>query len=237
MHTLGLLGGMSWESTATYYKLINEGVQQRLGGLHSAPLVLWSVDFAGVEELQRAGAWNEAGRRLGDLGDRLRLAGAERIILATNTMHAVAGVVAERSGLQLIHIGSSIAKALRSNGVRCPLLLGTRYTMEMAFLPDAIRNDGFVDSVVTPDPDDRSWINDVIFDDLCVGTIDPVKRNKMLRLIERYEEGSGTDGVILGCTELNLLVGPDDVSGPVIDSTTAHAQDSVDFVVSADSKG
>ncbi|SDG52376.1 aspartate racemase [Limimonas halophila] len=230
MRTLGLLGGMSWESTALYYRRINELVRERLGGLHSAPLVLWSVDFAGIEALQAAGDWDAAGRQLADCGRRVAAAGAEALVLCTNTMHVVADRVAAGSGLPLIHIADATAGAVRAAGCTRPLLLATRYTMEQDFYLGRLRREHGLD-VRVPGEEDRETVHRAIFDELCVGVASPAAKAAYLDIVARAEREQGVDSVILGCTEVGLLIGADDLALPVFDSAELHVRAAVDFLI------
>ena len=228
LRTLGLLGGMSWESTAIYYRALNEGVRDRVGGLHSAPLRMWSCDFAEVAALQTAGQWAEAGAILADAARALEASGAEAIMICCNTMHEVAGAVAEATSVPLIHIADATGIALAAHGVRRPLLLGTRYTMDMAFIsgPLATRFDL---ETTTPDEVDRTALHTLIYDELCQGVLTPVARAWLIALIEKGV-ANDADSVILGCTELGLLVRQGDVSVPLCDTATAHIVAALDFI-------
>lgn len=231
MRTMGLLGGMSWESTAVYYRLMNQGVAARRGGLHSAPLRLASVDFAEVAALQRAGAWQQAGELLGRTGAGLRAAGAQALLIATNTMHKVADTVVRESGLPLLHIGDATGQALRAAGVRRAGLLGTRFTMEDGFLARHL-NEGYGIEVAVPAEADRAEVHRIIFDELCRGVQHDSSRATFARIIGALAE-SGCDAVILGCTEISLLVDPA-VPGwpvPLFDTTALHAQAAVDWML------
>ncbi len=228
MRRIGLIGGMSWESTATYYRMINEGVRQRCGGLASADLVLHSLDFSAVVALQQADRWEEAGALLGAAGKGLAAAGAERVLICTNTMHLVADAVARRSGVPLIDIIDETAAALRADGRRRPLLLATRYTMEQGFYAARMRRHGI--DMVTPDAAGRADVHEVIFGELCRGDIRPASR-ELFHDIVRRSLPLGIDSVILGCTEISLLVGPDSLCVLGYDSTAIHAQAAVQFAL------
>ena len=222
MKTLGLLGGMSWESTLVYYRLLNQGVARRPGGLHSAPLLLHSMDFAQVAALQRAGDWDEAARRLGEAGRGLRQAGAQALI-ATNTMHLVAEPVRQAAGLPLLHIADATGAALRAAGHRRVGLLGTRFTMEQRFLRDHLLQ-GYGIDAVAPEAADRECVHQVIFDELCRGIVSPASRAAYLGVIDRLAE-RGCTAVALGCTEIGLLLPPDTPSAvPLFDTTVLHAE-------------
>ena len=229
MRTLGLLGGMSWESTLPYYRAINEGVRDRLGGLHSARLVLHSVDFADIELLQREDRWDEASALLADATRGLARAGAEGIVLCTNTMHRVAPAVEAACGLPLLHIGDAIGAAVRTAGISRVGLLGTRFTMEHDFLRGRLAARHGVEALV-PDAPDRALVHRVIYEELCRGRfLDPARaafRAVMARLVT-----AGAQGIVLGCTEIGLLVGPADASVPLFDTTALHAAMAVDFAL------
>jgi len=229
MRTIGLLGGMSWESTATYYKLINEGVRAARGGLASADILLRSVNFEEIVALQRANRWDEAGRSLGDAARSLERAGAEAILICTNTMHLVADQVSETCDAPLIHIIDETARDLLQAGKRKPLLLATRYTMEHGFYGAYMRTHGI--DVLTPERADRDRCHSIIFDELCQGVVSRRSRQALRAMTERGR-AMGADSVILGCTELGLSVGHDDLSLPCFDSTHIHAEAAVRFALS-----
>lgn len=230
MRTLGVLGGMSWESTAEYYRLLNRGIADRLGGLHSARLVMHSVDFAEVAALQRTGDWRAAGRLLGNAAAGLERAGAEAIVLATNTMHQVASDIEHSVGIPLIHIVDPTGEAMSSKRVRRAGLLGTRYTMELPFWRERLRDRYGIDLIV-PDEDDRALVHRVIFDELCRGRIDSTSRAEYVAVTERLRN-MGAEAVIFGCTEIGLLLSQDDVALPAFDTTTLHAAAAVNFSLS-----
>ena len=227
MRTLGILGGMSWESTAEYYRLINRGIAERLGGLHSARLMMHSVDFAEVAEMQRSGNWRAAGATLGEAAAGLERIGAEAIVLATNTMHQVAADIERAVGIPLIHIVDPTGEALTRHGVRRAGLLGTRYTMELPFWRERLRERYAIDLVV-PDEADRALVHRVIFDELCVGRIDADSRAQYVAVTERLQD-AGAEAVIFGCTEIGLLLRPEHVSLPAFDTTALHAAAAVSF--------
>jgi aspartate racemase len=227
MRTLGILGGMSWESTAEYYRLINRGVAERLGGLHSARLLMHSVDFADVAALQRAGDWRSAGAMLGETARRLESIGADAIVLATNTMHQVAGDIEAAIGVPLIHIVDPTGEALARQGVRRAGLLGTRYTMELPFWRERLGERYGIDLAVPGDAD-RALVHRVIFEELCVGRIDADSRAQYVAVTERLRE-DGAEAVIFGCTEIGLLLKPEQVSLPAFDTTALHAAAAVSF--------
>jgi aspartate racemase len=227
MRTLGILGGMSWESTAEYYRLINRGVAERLGGLHSARLLIHSVDFADVSALQRAGDWRAAGTMLGDAARQLESIGATAIVLATNTMHQVAGDIEAAIGVPLMHIVDPTGEALAQQGIHRAGLLGTRYTMELPFWRERLRERYGIDLVV-PGEADRALVHRVIFDELCVGRVDAGSRAQYVAVTERLRD-DGAEAVIFGCTEIGLLLRPEHVSLPAFDTTALHARAAVSF--------
>ncbi|WP_332771230.1 aspartate/glutamate racemase family protein [Phenylobacterium sp.] len=226
MRTLGLLGGMSAESTTTYYQALNQQVRERLGGLHSAQLVLWSVDFAPIAAMQAEGDWDGAGAALAEAAARLEGAGAEAILLCTNTMHKVAPAIEARVGIPLIHIGDATARAVRARGCSRPLLLATRFTMEQDFYKDRLRGHG-VEPLV-PDQADRDRLHAIIYDELCQGVVDVGSKRQALAMIAK---ATGADSVIFGCTEVGLLLSQADIELPVIDSTLVHVEAGVDFML------
>jgi len=228
MRTLGLLGGMSWESTLPYYRIVNERVRERLGGLHSAKLVLHSVDFAEIEALQHAGDWGAAGAQLADAARGLRLAGAEAIVVCTNTMHLVAPAIEAAVDIPLLHIADATAQRIRAAGLSRVALLGTRFTMEQAFYRERIETAGI--EVLTPDAAQRERVHRAIYDELCLGRIVDASRDDyrgiMAGLVAR-----GAQGVILGCTEIGLLVGEGDAAVPLFDTARIHAEAAADWAL------
>ena len=229
MKTIGLIGGMSFESTAVYYRLINETVRARRGGLASADILLHSVNFAEIVEMQKAGRWNLATKVLADSARRLEAAGASCVLICTNTMHLIADEVAGAVRIPLIHIIDETAAALRAQGLRRPLLLATRYTMEHGFYTDRMKTLGI--DIVIPDSEDRAAMHDIIFSELCAGSVRTDSRHRALAMIEKAR-AAGADSVILGCTEICLLLDPETLPLPCIDSTTVHARAAVDFAFS-----
>ena len=221
MRTIGLIGGMSWESTAVYYRLINTMVRERLGGLHSADILLRSLDFEQVAALQRAGDWAGAGVMLGDVAATLVRAGAGNVLICTNTMHLVADEVAARPGVRLIHVIDETAAVVRAAGCRQPLLLATAYTMEHGFYAARMAAHGV--QIRVPDAADRATLHAMIFDELCCGVIRAESRVWLMGLIALGLD-AGADGVILGCTEIGLLLDPDTLGCPGFDSTVIHAR-------------
>lgn len=228
MRTLGLLGGMSWESTVPYYRIINERVRARLGGLHSAKLVLHSVDFAEIEALQHAGDWGAAGTLLAVAAGGLRSAGAEAIVLCTNTMHLVASAIETAVDIPLLHIADATAKRIRAVGLARVALLGTRFTMEQAFYRERIEAAGI--AVMTPDQAQRERVHRVIYDELCLGRTLDASRGDYRAIIADLV-ARGAQGVILGCTEIGLLVGEDDADVPLFDTARIHAEAAADWAL------
>ena len=203
MKTIGLIGGMSWESTQTYYRLINQKVRDQLGGFHSARLVLYSVDFAEIERLQRQGDWAASARILQAAGQSLEAAGADFLVLCTNTMHKVADKLEQAVGIPLLHIADATAQVLKDDGISCVGLLGTRFTMEQTFYIDRLRAKGI--EVLVPDESQRALVHGVIFDELCQGVIRVDSKAGYLEIIDSLA-ARGAEGVVLGCTEISLLI-------------------------------
>lgn len=229
MKTIGVIGGMSCESTALYYARMNEEVRRRLGGLHSAQCLTWSVDFAEIVALQGEGRWDEAGRRLADIATRLEGAGAEVLLIATNTMHKVADEVSGAVSIPLIHIADATAARIVAAGFARPGLIATAYTMEQSFYRDRLR-EGFGLDAITPDADDRALVHAIIFDELCRGVITPQSR-AAFEAVSRRLVAAGADCLILGCTEVTMLLGADNVSVSVFDTTAIHVDAAVDFAL------
>jgi aspartate racemase len=226
---IGLLGGMSWESSAEYYRLVNEATRERLGGLHSADCLLRSVDFAAIAELQRAGRWDEAGALLAGEARALVDAGAELLVLCTNTMHKVADAIAGAVDVPFVHIADTTAEAVRSSGFERVGLLATGYTMEQDFYVGRLRDRHGLD-VLVPGAADRRIVHDVIYDELCVGVVSDDSREQYRRIM-RELAGRGAEGILLGCTEIDLLVGQDDSPVPVFDTTRLHAERAVELAL------
>jgi len=222
MKTLGLIGGMSWESTIPYYRIINETIRERLGGLHSARLILYSVDFHAIERLQHAGAWDEAGTILSDAARSLEAVGAEGLALCTNTMHKVAAAIEAAVTIPLLHIADPTAAAVKQGGLGTVGLLGTKFTMEQDFYRGRLlARHGL--TVIIPDPADREIVHRVIYEELCQGDLRAESRAQYRAIMQRLVE-KGAEGIILGCTEIALLVRPDDAPGPLFDTTGLHAR-------------
>ncbi len=220
MKTIGLLGGMSWESTVSYYQIINRVVKQRLGGFHSAKCLLFSVDFAAIETCQAEGRWDDAAAILADGARSLERGGADFLLICTNTMHKVAPQVAAAVGIPLLHLAEVTADELLRRGMTRAALLGTRYTMEEDFYSGVLQRRGI--EVLTPDAEERRMINDVIFKELCMGRIEDASRQKFLTVIDGLRR-QGAQGIVLGCTEIGLLVRPQDTDAPMLDTTLLHA--------------
>lgn len=229
MKTIGLIGGMSWESSLDYYRLINQGVKARLGGFHSARIILLSVDFAEIEEVQRENQWAEAGQLMAEAGRTLQNAGADVIVLCTNTMHQCTEDITSTLRVPFIHIADPTAEAIIEAGIKTIGLLGTRFTMERDFYRGRL-TDNFGLHVLVPDEKDREIIHRVIYSELVMGRNNPVSRNEYLRIIEKLVQ-AGAQGVILGCTEIGQLVKAEDVNIPLFDTTLIHAQAVVDFAL------
>ncbi len=222
MKTIGLIGGMSWESTVPYYRLINEAVKDRLGGLHSAKIILYSVDFHDVERFQQAGDWETAGTLLASAACSLEGAGAEFLVLCTNTMHKVADRIEATVTIPLLHIADPTAVAIKQAGFSTVGLLGTRFTMEQAFYRERL-SDRHGLQVVVPNAEDREAIHRIIFDELCLGTVLPESRNAYRSIMGRLA-AQGAEAIILGCTEISLLVSQEDSKVPLFDTTALHAR-------------
>lgn len=224
MKTIGLIGGMSWESTVTYYQLINRAVRERLGGLHSAKIVLWSVEFDEIERCQSSGDWAKAARILADCAKGLEAAGVDMVLICTNTMHKVADETAAAVSVPLLHIAEATGRALGRDGVKRVALLGTKYTLTDPFYKDRLATQGF--EVMIPSAADVEMVNRVIFEELCVGVVKPESKAAFLRVIEDLRK-QGAEAVILGCTEIGMLVSQADTDLPVYDTTVIHAEEAV----------
>jgi aspartate racemase len=221
MKTIGLIGGMSWESTVPYYRQINQTIKQQLGGLHSAKLVLYSVDFHEVERLQHAGDWDAAGVMMADAARALQAAGADFIVLCTNTMHKVAPAIEGAVSIPLFHIADPTAADIKRAGMRKIGLLGTRFTMEQPFYKDRLRELHGLE-VVVPAPAERDIVHRIIYEELCLGKVLDASRDEYRRIIAGLVQ-QGAEGIILGCTEISLLVAQQDASVPLFDTTSIHA--------------
>lgn len=229
MKTIGLIGGMSWESSQEYYRIINETARERLGGLHSARSLMFSFDFAEIEELQHAGNWEEATRRMVGAAQSLEKGGADFLLICTNTMHKMAKEVQDGVEISLLHIADPTGQAIKEQGITKIALLGTKYTMEHDFYKGRLQSE-FGLEVVVPDEADRQTVHDVIYDELCVGVVREESKQKYQQVIERLK-AQGAEGVILGCTEITLLIQQTDTDLPVFDTTRIHAEAAVDLAL------
>ena len=228
MKTIGLIGGMSWESTITYYQLLNEAAKDRLGGLHSAKILLYSVDFFEIEALMSRGEWDRAAELLGGVAKRLEQAGADCVLICTNTLHKVAPQVQSQITVPLLHIAEAAAEALLARGVTRVGLLGTKYTMTQEFYRDKLIARGV--EVIIPEGDEIEMVNRVIFDELCLGIVKDDSRAAYLSVIDNLKS-RGAEAILLGCTELGLIVSQEDVSLPLFDTTVIHAKAASDFAL------
>jgi aspartate racemase len=229
MKRIGLLGGMSWESSIEYYRLVNEITRDRLGGLHSSDCLLRSVDFAEIELLQHEGRWDEAGARLADEARALAGAGAQLLVLCTNTMHKVADQITAVVDIPFVHIADTTARAVRAAGLHTVGLLATGYTMEQDFYVGRLRDMHGLE-VLVPDAVDRRIVHDVIYDELCVGVVRETSRDEYRRIMGELAQ-RGARGILLGCTEIDLLVSPEDSPVPVFDTTRLHAERAVELAI------
>ena len=221
LKTIGLIGGMSWESTVTYYKIINETVKERLGGLHSAKCILYSVDFQEIEECQANGNWEKSGEILGEAAYNLEKAGADFIVICTNTMHKVVNQIKEKISIPILHIAEMTAEKILEKGLKNIALLGTKYTMEQDFYKSKLIEKGI--NVIIPDKNDIEIINEVIYDELCLGTINSDSKKKFLEIVDKLRN-KGAEGIILGCTEIGLLIKNEDTDVPLFDTAIIHAE-------------
>ncbi|UFJ40809.1 aspartate/glutamate racemase family protein [Brevibacillus humidisoli] len=232
MKTIGLLGGMSWESTTIYYRLLNQHVKERLGGLHSAKCLLYSFDFEEVQRLQHQGQWEEAGDLLARTARLLEGAGADFLVICTNTMHKVAEQIQQEVSLPLLHIADATAERIRKNGLGKVGLLATGFTMEQDFYKGRLHQKYGLD-VLVPEPRDREVVHQIIYQELCRGVIKPDSRQRYREIISRLVE-QGAEAIILGCTEITLLVNQDDSPVPLFDTTAIHAEAAVDWALAVD---
>ena len=221
LKTIGLIGGMSWESTVTYYKIINETVKEKLGGLHSAKCILYSVDFQEIEECQANGNWEKSGEILGEAAYNLEKAGADFIVICTNTMHKVVNQIKEKISIPILHIAEMTAEKILEKGLKNIALLGTKYTMEQDFYKSKLIEKGI--NVTIPDKNDIETINEVIYDELCLGTINFNSKKKFLEIVDKLRS-KGAEGIILGCTEIGLLIKNEDTDVPLFDTAIIHAE-------------
>ncbi len=220
MKTIGLIGGMSWESTIPYYEIINEKIKEQLGGLHSAKIVLYSVEFDEIEKCQSSGQWDKSAEILGDAARKLEAAGADFILICTNTMHKVAPQIQSRITIPIVHIADATADELEKGGIKNVALLGTKYTMTQDFYKSKLIDRGF--NVIIPNDEDIELVNDVIFNELCLGNIRAESKNAFGQIIEKLK-AMGAEAVILGCTEIGGLVKQKDSVLPIYDTTMIHA--------------
>ena len=221
LKTIGLIGGMSWESTVTYYKIINETMKEKLGGLHSAKCILYSVDFQEIEECQANGNWEKSGEILGEAANNLEKAGADFIVICTNTMHKVVNQIKEKISIPILHIAEMTAEKILEKGLKNIALLGTKYTMEQDFYKSKLIEKGI--NVIIPDKNDIEIINKVIYDELCLGIINSNSKKKFLEIVDKLRS-KGAEGIILGCTEIGLLIKNEDTDVPLFDTAIIHAE-------------
>ena len=221
LKTIGLIGGMSWESTVTYYKIINETVKEKLGGLHSAKCILYSVDFQEIEECQANGNWEKSGEILGEAANNLEKAGADFIVICTNTMHKVVNQIKEKISIPILHIAEMTAEKILEKGLKNIALLGTKYTMEQDFYKSKLIEKEI--NVIIPDKNDIEIINKVIYDELCLGIINSNSKKKFLEIVDKLRN-KGAEGIILGCTEIGLLIKNEDTDVPLFDTAIIHAE-------------
>lgn len=220
MKTIGLIGGMSWESTIPYYRIINQTIAQRLGGLHSAKILMYSVDFDEIEHLQVSGEWDKSGYILGEVAQKLEKAGAEFIVLCTNTMHKVVPIMETYISIPLLHIAEATIRALNAQNIKTIGLLGTRYTMEQDFYKERLIKQGL--SVLIPDENERVEMNRIIFEEHCQGTLSEKSKSTVLQYVESLHK-KGAEGIILGCTEIGLLIQQNNTRVPLFNTTEIHA--------------
>ena len=228
LKTIGLIGGMSWESTVTYYKIINETVKEKLGGLHSAKCILYSVDFQEIEECQANGNWEKSGEILGEAAYNLEKAGADFIVICTNTMHKVVNQIKEKISIPILHIAEMTAEKILEKGLKNIALLGTKYTMEQDFYKSKLIEKGI--NVIVPDKNDIEIINKVIYDELCLGIINSNSKKKFLEIVDKLRS-KGAEGIILGCTEIGLLIKNEDTDVPLFDTAVIHAEEAAIYSI------
>ncbi|PGE99333.1 aspartate/glutamate racemase family protein [Bacillus pseudomycoides] len=226
MKMIGLIGGMSWESSSEYYRIINEEVKKRLGGLHSAKCLLYSVDFEEIERCQSEGDWGKAGNVLGEAAYSLEKAGADFIVICTNTMHKVISNIKDKVSIPILHIADATAMEIKKQGIRSVGLLGTKYTMEQDFYKSRIEEKGM--RVMIPNETDRELVNRIIYNELCLGKVNQTSRDSYKEIINRFVQ-NGAEGIILGCTEIGLLVKQEDSQVPLFDTTFIHAVEAVNI--------
>ena len=228
LKTIGLIGGMSWESTVTYYKIINEIVKEKLGGLHSAKCILYSIDFQEIEECQANGNWEKSGEILGEAANNLEKAGADFIVICTNTMHKVINQIKEKISIPILHIAEMTAEKILEKGLKNIALLGTKYTMEQDFYKSKLIEKEI--NVIIPDKNDIEIINKVIYDELCLGTINSNSKKKFLEIVDKLRS-KGAEGIILGCTEIGLLIKNEDTDVPLFDTAVIHAEEAAIYSI------
>ena len=229
MKTIGLLGGMSWESTALYYKQINEEIKKRLGGLHSAKIVVYSVDFDEIEKLQHANKWDETAVILSKAAKNIENASADLLVICTNTMHKVAPIIQENIDIPILHIAKATGKKLQEEGIKKVGLLGTAFTMQEDFYKSTITNN-FDIEIITPNKKDMDIVHKIIYEELCLGFIDESSNKEYLRIIDSLEK-NGAEGIILGCTEIGMLVKQTDTKVKLFDTTYIHAMEAVNIAL------
>ncbi|CAH8712208.1 aspartate/glutamate racemase family protein [Paenibacillus thiaminolyticus] len=228
MKTIGLIGGMSWESTVEYYRIINEEVKNRLGGLHSAKCLIYSIDFEEIERYQAEEKWEQAGTLLGEVAHSLEIAGADFIVICTNTMHKVLEHIEEKIDIPILHIADATATQIQKSNIGTIGLLGTKYTMEQEFYKSRLESNGI--KVLIPDPAEREMVHKVIYEELCVGNIRQSSREYYKQVIKRLVD-DGAEGIVLGCTEIGLLVKAEDSEVPLFNTTVIHAVESVNIAL------
>ena len=228
LKTIGLIGGMSWESTVTYYKIINETVKEKLGGLHSAKCILYSIDFQEIEECQANGNWEKSGEILGEAANNLEKAGADFIVICTNTMHKVINQIKEKISIPILHIAEMTAEKILEKGLKNIALLGTKYTMEQDFYKSKLIEKEI--NVIIPDKNDIEIINKVIYDELCLGTINSNSKKKFLEIVDKLRS-KGAEGIILGCTEIGLFIKNEDTDVPLFDTAVIHAEEAAIYSI------
>ncbi len=234
MKTIGMLGGMSWESTTSYYQAVNEGIKEKLGGFHSAEICMYSVDFADIEELQRQGNWQAAGEVLARAAQRVEAGGADFLVVCTNTMHKVVPEIEKAVSIPVLHIADATAEKLLTDRIKRVGLLGTRFTMEQDFYKGRLA-DKFGIEVLIPEPEEREIIHNVIYSELCLGKVNERSRRQYLQIIDALRK-RGAEAVILGCTEIALLVRQEDTPVPLYDTTALHAEKAVDLATAEEAQ-
>ncbi len=229
MKTIGLIGGMSWESSLEYYRIINETVKEKLGKLHSAKSLMFSVDFDEIQHLQHIGDWNTLTKIMVDAADRLEKGGADFIVICTNTMHRMVNDIEKNVKIPVIHIADATAKKIKEGKIKKVGLLGTKFTMEQDFYKGRLATNHGID-VIIPNDDERNTVHSIIYNELCQGQIKQLSKEQYIKIIEKLKS-NGAEGVILGCTEIPLLIKQEDVSIPIFDTTKIHAEMAVDYAL------